>query len=599
MFNKNKNSQNKPLNGTATLLDCIAPSALKVTPNYIQIGEKFAKTFFIFTYPRYLSTAWLSPLINLDEIMDISIFIHPADSKDILKNLTKKLAEVKSQISLQEERGLVRDPMLETAYKDIESLRDKLMQGNERFFKFGLYVTLYADTVENLNKKEEKIISLFESKLIYPKTALFQQEQGFHSTSPLLLDKLVTNTNLNTEPLSTTFPFISSDLSAGEGILYGINRHNNSLILFDRFKLENSNTVVFGKSGGGKSYATKLEILRSMVMGSDVIIIDPENEYQYLAEATEGSFFNISLTSEHHINPFDLPIPTEDEKPEEILRSNVVSLVGLLRIMLGGLTPNEDVILDKALTETYASRDITINSDFSKATPPLLEDLETVVGGIEGGENIALKLQKYTQGTFSGFLNKNTNINIKNRLVVFNVRDMEEELRPIAMYVILHYIWNLVRSKLKKRLLFVDEAWWLMKYPEGASFLFGIVKRARKYYLGVTTITQDVSDFMESSYGKPIVANSSLQILFKQSPSTIKTVVETFNLTEQEKYLLLQSSVGEGLFFAGIKHVAIQVIASYTEDQIITSDPEEILKIEEAKKEFAEAWEKENNGQPE
>lgn len=599
MFNKKNNSQNKPLDGTATLLDFIAPSAMKVTPNYIQIGEKFAKTFFIFTYPRYLSTAWLSPLINLDEIMDISIFIHPADSKDILKNLTKKLAEVRSQISLQEERGLVRDPMLETAHKDIESLRDKLQQGNERFFKFGLYVTLYADTAENLNKKEEKIISLFESKLIYPKTALFQQEQGFHSTSPLLLDKLTTNTNLNTEPLSTTFPFISSDLSAGEGILYGINRHNNSLILFDRFKLENSNTVVFGKSGGGKSYATKLEILRSMVMGTDVIIIDPENEYQYLAEATEGSFFNISLTSEHHINPFDLPIPSEDEKPEEILRGNIVSLVGLLRIMLGGLTPTEDVILDKALTETYASRDITADSDFSKITPPLLEDLETVVSGIEGGENIALKLQKYTQGTFSGFLNKPTNISIKNRLVVFNVRDMEEELRPIAMYVILHYIWNLIRSKLKKRLLFVDEAWWLMKYPEGASFLFGIVKRARKYYLGVTTITQDVSDFMESSYGKPIVANSSLQILFKQSPSTIKTVVDTFNLTDQEKYLLLQSSVGEGLFFAGIKHVAIQVVASYTEDQIITSDPEEILKIEEAKKEFAEAWEKENNGQPE
>ena len=598
MFNKNNNSKNTLLDGTTTLLDFIAPSALKVTPNYIQIGEKFAKTFFIFTYPRYLSTAWLSPLINLDEIMDISMFMHPVDSKDILKNLTKKLAEVKSQIFLQGERGLVRDPILETAYKDIESLRDKLQQGNERFFKFGLYVTLYADTVENLNEKEGKIISLFESKLIYPKIALFQQEQGFHSTSPLLLDKLIINTNLNTEPLSTTFPFISSDLSAGEGILYGINRHNNSLILFDRFKLENSNTVIFGKSGGGKSYFTKLEILRSMVMGTDVIIIDPENEYQYLAEATEGSFFNISLTSEHHINPFDLPIPTEDEKPEEILRSNVVSLVGLLRIMLGGLTPSEDVILDMALTETYASRDITIDSDFSKATPPLLEDLETVVGGIEGGENIALKLQKYTKGTFSGFMNKTTNINIKNRLVVFNVRDMEEELRPIAMYVILHYIWNLVRSKLKKRLLFVDEAWWLMKYPEGASFLFGIVKRARKYYLGVTTITQDISDFMESSYGKPIVANSSLQILFKQSPSTIKTVVDTFNLTEQEKYLLLQSGVGEGLFFAGIKHVAIQVVASYTEDQIITSDPEEILKIEEAKKEFAEAWEKENNSQP-
>lgn len=328
------------------------------------------------------------------------------------------------------------------------------------------------------------------------------------------------------------------------------------------------------------------------MFGVDVIVIDPENEYQYLTETTEGAFFKISLTSQHHINPFDLPIPGEDERPEEILRSNIVSLIGLLRIMLGGLSVEEDAILDKAIVETYASRDITSESDFSKITPPLLEDLEAILKNTEGGEKLAIKLQKYTEGTFSGFLNKPTNININNRLIVFNVRDMEEELRPVAMYVILHYIWNLVRSKLKKRLLFVDEAWVLMKYPEGASFLFGIAKRARKYYLGVTTITQDISDFMESKYGKPIITNSSLQILFKQSPATINSVVETFNLTDSEKYLLLESNVGEGIFFAGLKHVAIQVVASYTEDQIITSDPEEILKVEEAKKEFAASYEK-------
>lgn len=590
LFQK-KNNKKIKLQKTAgmTLLDLIAPSAFKINSQYIQIGEKLSKTIFVLTYPRYLNTDWLSPAINIDEELDISMFIHPTESDQVLKTLTKKLAEVKSQISLQEEKGMVRDPKMETAYQDIESLRDKLQQGTERFFKFGLYITIYANTPEELGKKEEKIITIFESKLMYLKTAMFQQEQGFHSTSPLALDKLSVHTNLNTNPLSTTFPFISSDLSNGEGILYGINRHNNSLVLFDRFKMENSNTVVFGKSGGGKSYATKLEILRSLIFGTDIIVIDPENEYQYLAESTEGLFFNISLTSQHHINPFDLPIPGEDEKPEEIFRSNIVNLVGLLRIMLGGLTVEEDVILDKALMETYASRDITPESDFSKITPPLLEDLETVLKNTEGGETLALKLQKYTQGTFSGFLNKPTSINLNNKIVVFNVRDMEEELRPIAMYVILHYIWNLVRSKLKKRLLFVDEAWWLMKYEEGASFLFGIAKRARKYYLGVTTITQDVSDFMESKYGKPILANSSIQLIFKQSPATINSIVDAFNLTQEEKYLLLQSNVGEGLFFAGLKHVAIQVVASYTEDQIITSDPEEILKIEEAKKEFAES----------
>lgn len=573
--------------GTATLLDLIAPSGFKVSQNYIQIGKKLARTIFIFTYPRYLSTNWLAPVINIDESLDISLFIHPADSAQILKNLTKRLAEVKSQIALKEERGIVRDPVLETAYSDIEALRDKLQQGSERFFNFGLYITIYGESPEDLDKKETRITSLFESKLIYPKNAIFQQEQGFHSTSPLMSDKLAVNTSLNTEPLSTTFPFISSNLSSGEGILYGINRHNNSLILFDRFKLENANTVVFGKSGGGKSYASKLEILRSLMFGVDIIIVDPENEYQYLAETAGGSFFKIALTSEYHINPFDLPIPGEDEKPEEILRSNIVNLIGLLRIMLGGLSVEEDAILDKAITETYASRDITPESDFSKITPPLMEDLEEVLKNMKGGEHLAMKLQKYTKGTFSGFLNKPTNIDIKNRLVVFNIRDMEEELRPVAMYVILHYIWNLVRSKLKKRLLFVDEAWVMLKYPEGASFLFGMAKRARKYYLGVTTITQDISDFMESKYGKPIIANSSLQILFKQSPATINSVVDTFSLTDSEKYLLLESNVGEGIFFAGLKHVALQVVASYTEDQIITSDPEEILKVEEAKKEFA------------
>lgn len=574
-----------------TLLDLLSPSALKIAQNYIQVGEKFARTIFLFVYPRYLNTSWLAPIINIDEIMNISMFIHPADNAQVLKNLTRKLTEVKSQISLKEEKGIVRDPMLETAHHDIEALRDKLQQGSERFFKFGLYITIYADSAEELNEKEKKIITIFESKLIYPKPALFQQEQGFHSTSPLAIDKLFIHTNLNTEPLSTTFPFISSDLSSGEGILYGINRHNNSLVLFDRFKLENANTVIFGKSGGGKSYASKLEILRSLMFGVDVIIIDPENEYQYLTETADGSFFKISLNSEHHINPFDLPIPKDEDKPEEILRSNIVNLVGLLRIMLGGLTAEENAILDKALIETYASRDITPDSDFSKITSPLLEDLETILQNTIGGEQLALKLQKYTQGTFSGFLNKPTNINIKKQLVVFNIRDMEEELRPVAMYVILHYIWNLVRSQLKKRLLFIDEAWWLMKREEGASFLFGLAKRARKYYLGITTITQDVSDFMESPYGKPIVANSSLQMLFKQSPATINAVVDTFNLTDTEKYLLLESNVGEAIFFAGIKHVAIQVVASYTEDQVITSDPEELIKIELAKKDFAAASE--------
>ena len=341
--------------------------------------------------------------------------------------------------------------------------------------------------------------------------------------------------------------------------------------------MENANTVVFGKSGGGKSYASKLEILRSLMLGTDVIVIDPENEYQYLAETIGGAFIKISLTSENHLNPFDLPPPQEGENPADILRSNIINLVGLLRIMFGGLTAEEDAIIDNAISQTYASRDTT----------PTMADLKTVLDSMTGAESLSRRLEKYVTGSYSGFLNNPTNLEIKNKLVVFSIRDMEEELRPVAMYMILHFIWNLVRSELKKRILMVDEAWWLMKYDDGASFMFGIAKRARKYFLGVTTITQDVSDFLNSSYGKPILTNSSLQFLFKQSPANMDAVQKTFNLTDEEKFLLLESEVGEGLFFAGSKHVAIKVIASYTEDQIITSDPAQLLQIAQAKKELA------------
>ena len=575
--------------GKAEIQDFLAPSALKISSNNLQIGKKIARTIFIVNYPRYLSVNWLSPLINLPRMMDISMFIHPTDTGAILKKLKKKLTEIESQIAIEQEKGKVRNPMLETARNDIESLRDKLIQGTEKFFKFSLYITIYADSAKELDEIENEVVSLLDARMIVTKLALFQQDDGFHSTIPLGEDKLFIANSMNSAPLSTTFPFVSSTLTSNKGILYGINRHNNTLVLFDRFSLENANMVIFGKSGGGKSYASKLEILRSLMFGIDVIVIDPENEYEYLAQTVGGAYFKISLNSQHHINPFDLTTPGPDEDPEDILRSNIIELTGLLRIILGELSAEEESVLDRALAETYASRDITPQADFRTVTPPLLSDLKTILEGMEGGESMAKKLEKYTEGSFSGFLNQPTNIDITDtNFVGFSIRDMEEELRPIAMYVILHYIWNLVRSKLRKRILVVDEAWWLMKYEEGASFLHGIAKRCRKYYLGLTTITQDIPDFMGSPYGKPIITNSSLQILFKQSPATIDVVQKTFNLTDEEKYLLLESEVGEALFFAGLKHVAIKVVASYTEDQIITSNPEQILQIEKAKKELAE-----------
>ena len=589
--NTNNLNKNEDIaeNAATVLRDILAPAALEITPGFLRLNKKLARTFFVFNYPRFLNTNWFSEIINLDKALDISFFIHPIDTGAALKNLRKKVAEVESELNMREEKGLVRDPMLETAYRDLEDLRDKLQQAREKFFKFGLYMTVYGDSVEELNKIETPLRLILDAKLVYSKSAIYQQNTGFKSTLPLANDELEINTAMNSGPIAATFPFVSSDLTSDSGILYGINRHNNSLILFDRFSLENANTVMFGKSGGGKSYAAKLEILRSLMFGAEVIVIDPENEYQYLAETIGGAFFKISLTSENHLNPFDLPIPQEDENPADILRSNIINIVGLLRIMFGGLTPEEDAIIDSAITQTYASRDITPNSDFSKATMPTMSDLKTVLDNMTGAESLSRRLEKYVSGSYAGFLNNPTNLEIKNQLVVFSIRDMEEELRPIAMYIILHFIWNLVRSELKKRILMVDEAWWLMKYEDGASFMFGIAKRARKYFLGVTTITQDVSDFLTSSYGKPILTNSSLQFLFKQSPANIDVIQKTFNLTDEEKFLLLESEVGEGLFFAGSKHVAIKVIASYTEDQIITSDPAQLLQIEQAKKELERA----------
>jgi type IV secretory pathway VirB4 component len=423
--------------------------------------------------------------------------------------------------------------------------------------------------------------------LVYVKPALFQQESGYTSVLPIADDRLLVHSKLNSSPLSSVFPFVSFDLTSDKGILYGVNRHNSSLVLFDRFSLENYNSITFAKSGAGKSYATKLEILRTLMFDTEVIVIDPEREYEYLAEATGGKYFNISLNSDHHINPFDLPVPREDESPADVLRSNIINLVGLFRIMMGGLTPEEDAIIDRAVTETYALKDITAESDFSKIEPPLLSDFELVLAGMEGGDSLVQRLTKYTKGTWAGFINRPTNVDINKKFVVFSVRDMEDELKPVAMYIVTHHIWNAIRKNLKKRLLVIDEAWWMMKSEDTASFLLSLAKRGRKYFLGLATITQDVDDFLKSPYGMPIITNSSIQMLLKQSPSSTDKLQEIFNLTDEEKYLLLESDVGEGIFFVGLKHVAIKIIASYTEDQIITSDPSQILSIKKAKESLA------------
>jgi len=565
--------------------DIISPASIEVSSNFIKIGERFAKAFFIFSYPRYLSTGWFSPVINLDIPMDVSLFLHPFDTGLILKQLRKRVTEVQAEIMEREEKGLIRDPALETAYRDLEQLRDRLITAQERMFQLGVYITVYAKAPEELSDIETNLRSVLESRLVYLKPALYQQKLGFNSCAPYGLDQLQVYTAMNTAPLSSIFPFVSFDLSSNQGILYGINQHNSSLILFDRFSLENANLVCFGTSGGGKSYFIKLEILRSLMIGIDCIVIDPENEYRFLSDTVGGAFFNISLGSPSHVNPFDLPLPREDEQPEDVLRSNIMNLVGLLRIMLKELSPEEDAICDQALAETYASKDITPYSDPKtwKDNIPLMQDFESVLETMEGTESLVTRLKKFTKGTYANFFNQPSNITMENNFVVFGIRDMEDELRPAAMFIVMRYVWNTIRSRLKKRILVIDEAWWLMKTEDGASFLFGTVKRARKYWLGVTTITQDVIDFMKSDYGRPIITNSALQVLMKQSPAMIEMVKKTFNLTDEEKNILLETPIGEGLFFAGLKHVLMRVMASYTEDQFITTSPEEVVKIKKAK----------------
>lgn len=579
--------------GLATIKDLIAPSSMEIMFDKIRISGLSAKSFFVYAYPRYTEVNWLSPVINFDVSMDISMFIYPTSSVKMMKFLKNKVAQIQSSMRIEQEKGMVSDPALETALQDAEELRRNIQRGEEKFFQFALYFTIYGEDDDKIKKIQTKLETALGGKLVLTKPADLQMEHAFNSSIPLAQDRLEISHNMNTNPLSTTFPFSSSDLTSSEGILYGINRHNDSLIIFDRFNLENANSVVFAKSGAGKSYAVKLEVLRSLMMGTDVIIIDPENEYEELANTVNGTYLRVSLNSPQRINPFDLPAPIgeSDESSGELLRANIITLHGLLNLMLGKMTAEEEGMMDKALLDTYALKGITMETASpSKMEPPTMEDLYDILSNMKGAENLAQRLQKYTVGTFSGLFNRPTNVDLNtSNLMVFCIRDLEDVLRPIAMYIILNYIWNEVRSQLKRRLLVVDEAWSLMQYEDSARFLYGLVKRARKYYLGITTITQDVEDFVASNYGKPIITNSSMQLLLKQSTSAIDKLTEIFNLTEGEKYLLLNANVGQGLFFAGLKHVAIQVIASYNEDKIITTNPEEMLSRRQAEASAAAA----------
>ena len=572
--------------GITTLRDLISPSSIEIQSDHFRLGTKYGRTLYIYGYPRTISTGWLSPLINMDEVLDISIYIYPVDTGVIMKNLRKKVTQLEADISLNAEKGRIRNPETEHAIQDAEELRDDLQLGREKFFRFGLYITLWADSLDELNFVQHKIENYFGSSMIFSKVATSQQEQGMNSTMPMATDQLMIRRNMNTSAISTSFPFTSADLTQEKGILYGVNLHNNGLVIFDRFTLENANLVVFAKSGAGKSFAVKLEAVRSMMMGSEIVIIDPENEYQKLCDAVGGSYVRLSLNSDVRINPFDLPKVIDSEDASDALRANLVTLHGLFRLMLGGtqsgpggqtvaaLTPSEEADLDQALIDTYARAGITSDPLTHQSTPPTIVNLyDTLLHMGGSGPQLAQRLRKYSTGTFAGIFSQQSNIDINNQMVVFNIRDLEDELRPVAMYIVLNHIWNIVRAKQKRRLLIVDEAWQLMKYDDSANFLFSLAKRARKYYLGLTTITQDVEDFMSSKMGRAIVMNSSMQLLLKQSSAAVDVLSDVFKLTSAERQLLSSLPVGQGLFFAGQSHVHIQIVASETETGLITTSP--------------------------
>ncbi|GIW69388.1 MAG: hypothetical protein KatS3mg101_0135 [Patescibacteria group bacterium] len=568
--------------GMLNVRDIIAPSAIEIDFNHIRIGNVYFRTLFVSGYPRFVGANWLSPIINFEHTLDVSMFYYPVKSKVILDDLRRKITELEATTMTNIEKGKIVDPVVAAALEDAKALQEQLVKGVEKYFQFSFYITISAETEEELESISSKLESTLGALLLISKVASLQMEEAFQSSIPTGMDKLLVTRNMDTTSLATTFPFTSSDLTMEEGIMYGINRHNGSLVIFDRFSLENANSVVFAKSGSGKSYFVKLEALRLLVFGAEVMIIDPEEEYKTLCEAVGGNYIDFSANSPHKINPFDLSgVAVEGENE---LGQKLIGLITLLKLMLGGLTAAEEAILDRALIETYRIKGITTDPDTqSGIEPPVMEDLYKVLLGASEPEakGMAERLERFIKGSMTGIFDSQSNINLDSKMTVFSTKHLEEALRPIAFYLILDFVWTRIRKDLRKRILIVEEAWYLMQNEDSARFIYGIAKRARKYYLGLTTISQDVDDFLSSEYGKAIVTNSSIQILLKQHPAGIDKVAETFYLSEGEKRLLLAAAVGEGLFFAGSNHVAIKIMASEAEHKLITTNPEELLRLRE------------------
>jgi len=568
--------------------EIIAPSGAEFSTNYFQIGNVYGRTLLILDYPTYLFAGWLEKIINLDEALNIGIYFYPVETAQALKQLEKQVPRIFSQIEERRKAGQTRSPELEIAYQNVEDLRDLLVQAQEKLLQVGLYITIFAEDKKELEIKTAKISKILESGLIVVKTIMFQQKEGFLTTLPIFTDYLKTNYHLTSSSASSLFPFVSSDLVDRNGIFLGINLENSSMVILDRWKYDNPHMVILARSGSGKSYTAKLEVMRNLMMGTDVLILDPENEYQGISEIYSGAFIPLSLKSENNFNPFDLPPVLENEDPLDVYKEHVADLISFCQLIIGEKLSSEQLsILDQAINQTYLSFNIFPDKDFTEIERfPTLNDLERILGGLVGGGELASKLYPFTQGNFSGLLNKPTNVELSRRLIIFGLKDLPEIIRPIGMFIILNYILNRVRREMKKRLVVIDEAWWIMKQEFAAEFLLNAVKRGRKYNLALTTITQDVEDFISSPFGRPIITNSALTFLMRQSPATIELCDQVFVLSEGEKQFLTQAQRGQGLLFVQNKKIPIFILASYAEDQIIRTRPEQLIALKMAKESF-------------
>jgi hypothetical protein len=556
-------------------IDKIAPSSLEVDFNDIKINDTYVRTIFVTDYKKAYP-GLLESLINYEEPIDIAMYYYPISTKDIVDKIRRKIAELEAQLNLELEGGRVPNAYAKVALQDALRQQEELASGAEKYFHFGLYITIKAQTMQALNNLTSVVISDLSSKEMTTKIPTLKMENAFKSSLPYAFDRIRTTRNMDTSSIAMTFPFTSSDLSQEKGILYGINTYNRGLVVFDRFSMPNANMVVLASSGGGKSYFVKLEVLRSLMLGTECIVIDPENEYEELAKTVGGAYVSFSQDGKNKLNPFELPAGADSNEDE--LRLKELSLQGFFKILFGSMSTRGTAILDRAIRMAYREKGISNDKATFVNEPPRMEDLYKTLRAMEEGEaqEMALKLERFLVGSAAGIFDKRTNIEIINSFTVFSIRDLSEELRPLAMYLMLDFIWTKIKRERKRRILAIDEAWILMKYPDSALFINSVAKRARKYYLGLTTITQDVSDFLGTDYGRAIVTNSSIQILFRQSPVALQTLGSTFDLSEGEKAYLQSVPPGQGLFFAGNNHVSIDVKASPTEHAIVTSNPIEL-----------------------